>query len=66
MFEAKMSCRRLEHLNHRSPSPVPASCGHDHDHGCVRGCAALNLEEEVPCAGEQHGEEPILEDLGAA
>ena len=27
---------------------------------------ALNLEEEVPPAGEQHGEEPILEEPGIA
>ena len=61
-----MSCRRSEHLNHRSPSPVPA--GHCRGHGCGRGggCAALNLEEEVLPAGEQHVEEPILEELGAA
>jgi len=35
-----------------------------HRRGCGGGCAAthvaLNLEEEVPPAGEQHLEEPIL------
>ena len=36
--------------------------GRGRGHG--RGCAALNLEEEVPPAGEQHGEEPILEEPG--
>ena len=46
--------------------------GHGHGHGCCYGGgraathAALNLEEEVPPTGEQHVEEPILEELGVA
>ena len=65
-----MSCHRSEHLNHRSSSPVPTSHGHGHGHGCGGGCiaarAALILEEEVRAAGEQHMEEPILEEPGIA
>ena len=51
---------------------MPTSHGHGHGHGC--GCgreriaarAGLNLEEEVLSIGEQHMEEPILEELGEA
>jgi len=41
-------------------SPVPTN------RGLGGGCVALNLEEEVPPAGEQHMEEPILEEPGVA
>ena len=46
--------------------------GHGHGHGYGRGGGhtaahvALNLEEEAPLVGEQHVEEPILEEPGAA
>ena len=64
-----MLCRRLEHLNRRSLSPMPTGhghgCGHGHGGGCATTHTALNLEEEVPPAVEQHVEEPILEELGA-
>ena len=49
---------------------MPAGRGQGHGHGHRGGCgtarAALNLEEEVLPAREQHGEEPILEELGVA
>ena len=45
---------------------MPAGHGHGRGHGHQGGhAAALNLEEEVPPAVEQHVEEPILEELGA-
>ena len=61
-----MLCRCSECLNYRSPSPVPT--GHGHGCGCGHGGGhatthvALNLEEEAPPTGEQHMEEPILEE----
>ena len=65
-----MPCRRSERLNHHSSSPVPAArgCGHGRGHGGGHAatCTTLKLEEEVPPAREQHGEEPILEELGTA
>ena len=68
MFAAKMSCRCSKRLNRQSPSPVPASHGHGcrrgRGGGCVAARAALNLEEEVPPAREQHVEEPIPEEAG--
>ena len=39
--------------------------GRGHGGGCVATHIALNLEEAPP-AREQHMEEPILEELGAA
>ena len=59
-----MLCHRSKCLNHRSPSPVLASCGHGHGGGCAATHVALNLEEEAPPIEEQHVEEPILEELG--
>ena len=64
-----MSGRCSEHLNCRSSSPEPAGHGRrGHGRGGGRAAAhtALNLEEQVPPPGEQHMEEPILEQLGAA
>ena len=65
-----MSCRRSERLNHRSPSHVLGvrGCVHGRGHGGGRAAArtTLKLKEEVPPAGEQHMEEPILEEPGAA
>ena len=70
MFVAKMWCHHLECLNHHSLSPVPTDHGHGRGHGhgggCVAAHIALNLEEEVPPAEEQHVEEPILEEPGVA
>ena len=40
--------------------------GRGHGGGCATARAALNLEEEVPPAREQHMEEPILEEPGVA
>ena len=65
-----MSCHRSERLGHHSPSPVPTvhGCGHGRGHGGGHAAThvALHLEEEAPPAGEQHVEEPILEEPGAA
>jgi hypothetical protein len=38
--------------------------GRGHGGGRVAAHTALNLEEEVPLAGDQHVEEPILEEPG--
>ena len=50
-------------------TPMPTShgrgCGRGHGGGRATACATLNLEEVLP-AGELHGEEPILEELGVA
>ena len=49
---------------------MPTGNGHGHGRGHGRGHtaarAALNLDEEVPPAREQHMEEPILEEPGVA
>ena len=47
---------------------VGRGCGHGRGHGggCVATCTALKLKEEVLPAGEQHVEEPILEESGIA
>ena len=69
-FAAKMSCCHSELLNHCSLSPVPTGHGrgrgHGHGGGCTATHVALNLEEEAPPIVEQHVEEPILEEPGAA
>ena len=49
---------------------MPTDHGHGRGHGHGGGHAtthvALNLEEEAPPAGEQHVEDPILEEPGIA
>jgi len=59
MSAAKMLCRRLECLNHHSPSPMLAGHGRGHGYGRRGGRAAtraaLNIEEE-----------PILKEPGIA
>ena len=59
-----------ELLNRHSPSPMLVGhgrgCGCGHGGGRAAAHVSLNHEEEAPLAGEQHVEEPILEEPSVA